>query len=211
MSGDYLGDIGKVVSAQSAMMHKNDLVRATALKDEMNNLMASFRGFGAPNYDKSHYIGLMKRFEQFELTVISLNYMVYFYGYMGRVALNCLDLEKATMYAMACAEVCASMNDEEGLISSKRLLCDIALTVGSTLYAGKYFSESHPGEVAPFKAVVSKNEDKAFERLMNLKKRPPTFKHMANKESMERESTLRFMMLQLKVGRQAAKRYLGTT
>lgn len=97
---------------------------------------------------------------------------------------------------------------EDGVSSNKMLLCDIALFIGSTVHAHRLFREAQPFRMVPFIAEASPDDDAIVTKLLKSKKRPPTYRFMKDKDSMEKESKTRFIMKQMRVSRQTAQRYL---
>ena len=184
-----------------------DLVEAKALVEELNDLLSEFRGFDSPGYDRSIYERLLERFESFERSVNSLEYMVFFYSYIGRSALNAQNIKKATMYALASVEVCEMKNDLEGISSSRMLLCDIALSVGSTVWAAHFYKLAKATMTIPFEIEKDEHTDSVFKKLSSLKRRPSSYRFMFDPELMQREYVIRLRMKAMHVSRTTAERY----
>lgn len=184
-----------------------DLVEAKVLIAELNDLLSGFRGFDSPGYDKSIYEELLERFESFERTVSSLDYMVFFYNYIGRTALNAQDFKKATIYALAGVEVCEKKDDLEGISAAKMLLCDIALSVGSTFWAAHFYKQAKQSMSVPFEIEKDEGADNIVKKLFSLKRRPSSYKFMLDPNLMQNEYLIRLRMKAMHVSRTTAKRY----
>ena len=148
------------------------MAEAKSISEELDVLLSKFRGFDIANYNRNEYVRLLSRLETFENSVSSLDFMVYFYGYTGRTALNAQNFTKATMYALASLEVCKDRNDLEGVEIANRLLCDIALSQGSTLWASHYYKLGYPGEPTLFSIEKNSQIDDLVQKLFQMKKRP---------------------------------------
>jgi hypothetical protein len=180
-----------------------DVHHAKALEEEMLSLLSSFRGFDSPSYNKASYEALLAKFEDFESNVISLWFMVPFYGHMARIALNCKNPTKAVMYALAGIELCSSLDDDAGVTANKNVLCDTALVMGSTVQAAKYFQTNNAYPTVPFRVMPSE-DDAVVNALFKSKKRPPSFRFMMDEASIDHESKVRFAMRQFKISRATA-------
>lgn len=205
---NILKDIASAFDGIAGAINTQELALAKSLEEDVDRHMATFKGFYHPQYKRESYENLLTKLCEFESSVTELAYMEFFYGYIGRIALNAGQFEKAMQYALAGIEVCEIQQSEDGVSSNKMLLCDIALSIGSTFHAHRLFREAQPFRMVPFIAEASPDDDAIFTKLLKSKKRPPTYRFMKDKDSMEKESKTRFIMKQMRVSRQTAQRYL---
>lgn len=196
-----------VIGSMKAYALANDMQMGEVLKQRYDALIDTFRGFGAPNYNQRDYCELLADMEAFEERVMHVDVMHYFYGYMGRIALNCQDFDKAMIYALAGYELCSERDDEQGVWSVKMLLCDIALCVGSSRYAAIYYLDCNAGSRTPFPVHESMEDDDKFKKMLLMKKRPKSFSALQSTDSVNEEGAIRLIMAQMKVSRRTAKKY----
>lgn len=191
----------------SAQRHQ--ISQGKTLLEEVQTKLLSFRGFKHPSYDATEYMSLLQKLENFEKTNCVLEALSFFYGPIARVALNAGQIEKAVMYAVAGIEVCEHNKDSEGITTNQSILCDIALTIGSSVHAMPLFKVAHPQIRPPFQAVKSPKEDAIFARLLQSSKRPKTHAFMFDQELIKRENAIRFIMTQMGISRKTAMSYVS--
>lgn len=192
---------------KSAQLHQ--IRQGKFLHEKVQKQLLSFRGFNHRSYDATEYIDLLQKLENFEKTTYILEALSFFYGPIARVALNAGQIEKAVMYAVAGIEVCEHNKDTEGVTSNQSILCDIALSIGSSVHAMTLFKVAHPHIQPPFQAVESPEEDAIFARLLKSSKRPKTHAFMFDHKLMVRENAIRFIMTQMGISRQRAINYVS--
>lgn len=180
---------------------------AAELEEEVNKVTLQFRGFHHPEYDSSLYKELLKKLEAFEDSVVTLAYMEFFYGYIGRIALNAGETEKAIQYALAGVEICEIKQRKDGVSVNKMLLCDIALSLGSAVHAERFYNDAGLYEKVPFKVLASPENDELVTKLLRVKKRPKTYRFLRDANALVKECKVRLIMKNMRVSRQAALRY----
>lgn len=191
----------------SVQLH--EIRQGKILHEEVQTQLLLFRGFNHPSYDVTVYIDLLQKLEIFEKTNCILEALSFFYGPIARVALYAGQIQKAVMYAVAGIEVCEHNKDTEGVITNQSILCDIALSIGSSVHAMSLFKVAHPHIQPPFQAVESPEEDAIFARLLKSSKRPKTHAFMFDHQLIVRENAIRLIMTQMGISRQTAINYVS--
>ena len=189
-------------------MEAHQLSIATKLREDLMQLVSGFTGFDDSNYTAEPYQLLLERLEYFEETTPVMSFIPVLYGMIARTALMAGELQKAIMYALAGKDACNHFEDPKGVRINDAVLCDIALTSRAYLHAAQYFKAAYPEKSAPFMTKESTEYDSWFDSLIKTSNRPATYKLIFETELMRKESAIRFTMVQLKVSRKTAIKYI---
>ena len=181
----------------------------------VDKLCADFRGFEDPKYDVSEWIELLSALKDFEKSVCSFEFYVFFYGHIARAALNTQRMQEAVQYAKAYLEINKLNNDCEGISAAYRLLCDIALANDQYSKAIEYYRLCNPAATENTDPTLSfllkhcASKPSSTKDIFKSTKRPNSLKFYRTEEGKE-EALIRFIMKAMHAGRNEAKSYIAS-
>lgn len=194
---------------------------ARELRGEAKVLRDSFDTFGGEDYDLVAFNAMLKKYEEFEKTVPSMDVLYMTYSDIAMAYLDAMEFNKATEYVCALIHLSNDKNDTDGYRAGMGTLGNIAIATDNFELAAKAYMEVNGQDGSDllseltYKWMQQKNNDipapdfkmPTIEEIPMVKK-PKSFALMADPEKKKVEDNIRIIMSMFHVSRQQAKAYL---